>query len=270
MSTKEIQVRPTEWESAPAEEQFALSDMDHVSKLPVQTACETHTDLVNNIQTMPKIYVQIVEVFKLAPEADKAKIVDNMVKGLEFTLSQYPILAGGLKMDAENGRLWVTKKRDSAVSLFVQNLEETFASYEESAQTDFPAATLKGHTLLPKSVTEKQLFSPLGINQEDDLIISTFQINFIKSGLILGVAIHHNCSDGPGCNGFLITWAQNSAAVAMGRLSNRSQKVLWIDRASVQRNRNPRGGKNSIRSSPYSKMAADHLLHRPLTSRCLN
>jgi hypothetical protein len=165
---------------------------------------------------MPKIYVQIVEVFKLAPDADKAKVVDNMVKGLEFTLGQFPILVGGLKMDAENGRLWVTKKRDSAVSLFVQDVEETFASYEELNNTDFPAATFKGHKLLPKAVTEKQLFSPLGDNQEDDLIISTFQINFIKGGLILGVAIHHNCSDGPGCDGFLTTWAQNSAAVSNG------------------------------------------------------
>lgn len=119
-------------------------------------------------------------------------------------------------MDAENGRLWITKKRDSAVSLFVHNIEETFASYEELDRADFPAATFKGHKLLPKAVTEKQLFSPLGDNQEDDLIISTFQINFVKGGLILGVAIHHNCSDGPGCDGFLTSWAQNSAAVANG------------------------------------------------------
>jgi hypothetical protein len=195
MSTNEIRVHPTGWESAPEEEQFVLSDMDH---------------------TMPKIYVQIVEVFKLAPDVDKAEVVDNMVKGLEFTLSQYPILAGGLKMDEENGRLWVTMKRGSAVGLFVQDVEDTFASYEELNRTDFPAATFKGHKLLPKAVTEKQLFSPLGINQEDDLIISTFQINFIKGGLILGVAIHHNCSDGPGCDGFLTTWAMNSAAVANG------------------------------------------------------
>jgi hypothetical protein len=165
---------------------------------------------------MPKIYVQIVEVFKLAPDADKTKVVENIVKSLEFTLGQFPILTGGLKMDAENGRLWVTKKRDSAVSLFVQDVEETFASYEELDKSDFPAASFKGHKLLPKAVTEKQLFSPLGDNQKDDTIISTFQINFIKGGLILGIAVHHSCSDGPGCDGFLTTWAQNSAAVSNG------------------------------------------------------
>ena len=195
MSTKEIRIRPAGWENAPAEERFALSDMDH---------------------TMPKIYVQIVEIFRLTQPVDKAEIVDSMAKGLEFTLSQFPILAGGLKMDAENGRLWVTKKKDGEASLFVQDLEETFPSFDELDRTDFPAATFKGHLLLPKAVTEKQLFSPLGDNQKDDLIVSTFQINFIKGGLVLGIAIHHNCSDGPGCDGFLTTWARNSKAVING------------------------------------------------------
>ena len=195
MSAPEIQVRPTGWESAPLEEQFVVSDMDH---------------------TMPKIYVQIVEVFKLAPDSEQHKIVDSMVRGLEYTLSQFPILAGGLKMDAENGRLWVTKKRESSVGLSVQDIAESFPPYEELERSDFPAATFKGHVLLPKAVTEKQLFSPLGDNQEDDTIISTFQINFIEGGLILGVAIHHNCSDGPGCDGFLTMWAKNSAAVSKG------------------------------------------------------
>lgn len=195
MSTAEIRVRPTGWESAPEEEQFVISDMDH---------------------TMPKIYVQIVEVFELPREAEKPKIVDNMIKGLEYTLSQFPILAGKLKMDVENGRLWVSKKRESSVGLSVRDVAESFPSYEELERSDFPAASFKRHVLLPKAVTEKQLFSPLGDNQEDDTIISTFQINFIIGGLILGVAIHHNCSDGPGCDGFLTMWAKNSAAVSRG------------------------------------------------------
>jgi hypothetical protein len=105
------------------EEHFDVSDMDH---------------------TMPKIYVQIVEVFKLAQDSEKPRIVDGMMKGLEYTLSQYPILTGGLKMDAENGRLWVTKTRDSSVGLSVQDVAESFPSYEELEKYDFPAATSKG------------------------------------------------------------------------------------------------------------------------------
>jgi hypothetical protein len=162
MSTAEIRVRPTGWESAPEEEQFVISDMDH---------------------TMPKIYVQIVEVFKLARDAEKSRIVDDMVKGLEYTLSQFPILTGNLKMDAENGRLWVTKKRESSVGLSVRDVAESSPTYEELERSDFPAASFKGHVLLPKAVTEKQLFSPLGDNQKDNLMIPRSRSISSKEGL---------------------------------------------------------------------------------------
>ncbi|KAI7641311.1 hypothetical protein KC318_g21903, partial [Hortaea werneckii] len=186
-----IQVRPTAWESGQEMDLFPLSDMDH---------------------TMPKIYAQIAEVFELKDESEenKATIVANLVKGLEFSLAQYPIMAGGLKMDPETGRMWVAKKQDSSVGLYV-NVRDT-PTYQELNQKDFPAAMLKGHEILPKSVTEKQLFSPLGDNADEDLSISAFQVNFIPGGVILASAIHHNCSDGPGCDGFLTTWAENAAA----------------------------------------------------------
>ncbi|KAF3000692.1 hypothetical protein E8E13_002152 [Curvularia kusanoi] len=195
MSTTEMQVHPIGWENGPVEEQFAISDVDH---------------------TMPNIYVQIVEVFKLEPTSEKPKIVESMVKGLEYTLSQFPILAGALKMDPKNGQLWATKKRDSTVGLSVQDIEESFSSYEELEKSDFPVASLKWHKLMPKAVTEKVFYSPPEDDQEDCPAISTFQINFIKGGLILGVAVHHNCSDGPGCDRFLTMWAKNSAAVSKG------------------------------------------------------
>lgn len=66
-------------------------------------------------------------------------------------------------------------------------------------------------------MTEKQLFSPLGENAGDDATtLSTFQVTFIEGGLILTAAVHHNCSDGPSCNGLLTTWAENSAAASRG------------------------------------------------------
>ncbi|KAI7505052.1 hypothetical protein KC367_g835 [Hortaea werneckii] len=144
---------------------------------------------------MPKIYVQIAEVFELKDESEtnQAKIVANLVRGLDFTLAQYPIMAGGLKMDPETGRMWVAKKQDPSVGLYV-NVRQT-PTYQELNQKDFPAAMLKGHEILPKSVTEKQLFSPLGDNADEDLSISAFQLNFIQGGVILASAIHHNCEE---------------------------------------------------------------------------
>lgn len=83
----EIRVRPTGWEDAALEEKFPLSDMDHI---------------------MPKIYCLIVEVFELPTGADKNETVAGLVKGLEFTLSQYPALTGALQMDETTGRMCKT------------------------------------------------------------------------------------------------------------------------------------------------------------------
>jgi hypothetical protein len=46
MSTKEIQVRPSGWEGAPAEELFVLSDMDHVRFPDVRITYDTYTDFI--------------------------------------------------------------------------------------------------------------------------------------------------------------------------------------------------------------------------------
>lgn len=70
--------------------------------------------------------------------------------------------------------------------------------------------------VLPKLVTEKSLFSPLGENADEQQPICVIQLNFIKGGLILGVAVHHSCSDGPGADGFLTTWAESATAAATG------------------------------------------------------
>jgi hypothetical protein len=67
MSAKieEFRLYPAGCNDAPEEEVFELSDLDHI---------------------MPKMYVQIALTFELKPDADKAKIVENMKAGLEMTL----------------------------------------------------------------------------------------------------------------------------------------------------------------------------------------
>jgi hypothetical protein len=249
MSTKEVRIRPAGWESAPAEEQFALSDMDH---------------------TMPKIYVQIVEVFKLAPLFDKAKVVDSMAKGLGFTLSQFPILAGGLKMDAENGRLWVTKRKDSEVSLFVQDLEETFSSFGELDRTDFPATTFKGYMLLPKVVTEKQLFSPLGETRRTILSYRRFRSISSKAALSSVSLSTITVPTAQDATAFSLLGRRILQRWSMGSPLKRYLKERWTDRVSVQRNRMPDDGKNLTRSFLCLRMAVDQLLHHQPTSRCPN
>lgn len=86
---QEIRVRRANWRDVPREQKFELSDMDH---------------------TMPKIFVPIVEVFELPDGADKEHIISTFRKGLEFTLTQYPVVNGSLHMDERNGRLCMSRE----------------------------------------------------------------------------------------------------------------------------------------------------------------
>ncbi|KAF1944038.1 hypothetical protein EJ02DRAFT_399503 [Clathrospora elynae] len=193
----ELHIHPTGWEANPESEIFPISLLGVI---------------------MPKIYVLITEVFSLPDNADVDAITKSMVAGLEFSLSQAQnrILTGTLQTDATSGEMWVEKKKVSTVSLQVKHMlgEKEFPSYHELADKDFPASLLAGNKLLPESVTAKQFLSPLGDNDGNDIPVATFQLNFIKGGFILAVAVHHVLSDGPGCEGFLTTWAENTVAAA--------------------------------------------------------
>lgn len=116
-SSKEIRVHPMAWESSPESERFPLSFMGHI---------------------MPKIYVLIAEVFALPEDANTDKIVRSMTDGLEFAMSQFPVLAGILEIDAATCRMWVTKKRDATISLHIKYMlgEDEFPSYDELAVKD--------------------------------------------------------------------------------------------------------------------------------------
>jgi hypothetical protein len=97
----ELHVRPRGWELSPESERFAISLMGHL---------------------MPKVYVQITEIFGLPEDTDIDATVKSMIAGLEFALSQYPVLTGVLRSDDSNGEMWVEKTRASTVSLHVKHM----------------------------------------------------------------------------------------------------------------------------------------------------
>lgn len=99
----------------------------------------------------------------------------------------------------------------------VVHAEDDFPSFEALDKRHFPVSELDAPKVLPRVVTEKSLLSPLGDNVDEQQPILVVQLNFIRGGLVLGVAVHHSCSDGPGVDGFLTTWAEGAAAVAAGQ-----------------------------------------------------
>lgn len=110
-SLTELHIRPAGWKSNAASEQFPISLMGHI---------------------MPKIHVLIAEVFSLPDCVDVEAIINSMTAGLEYSLSQFPVLTGSVEMDADSGRMWVSKKRDSAVGLHIKHMtKDEFPSYAE-------------------------------------------------------------------------------------------------------------------------------------------
>ncbi|KAK7522542.1 transferase [Phyllosticta citriasiana] len=173
----------------------------------------------NPDHTLPKIYTQITLAFKLEDHVDHQTVIDDFVVGLQRTLSQYRFLRGTLQTNVMTGRLWIRKEKHNTVEFvtnWIDGPEDDFPSYETLEKAEFPAAMLDGDSLFPLHVTHKQPLTLLVESGDDDTPILVAQANFIRGGLILAVAVHHSCSDGPGANGFLSHWAENTRGVLTG------------------------------------------------------
>ncbi|KAF2254934.1 hypothetical protein BU26DRAFT_148161 [Trematosphaeria pertusa] len=193
---KVIKVHPKDHTNDPAIERFELSDYDHC---------------------LPKIYTLIALVYKLGEgTASPETIIGNLQQGLEVTLSQYRSLSGVLRTSPESGKVWIQKRRESIVDLIANWMEDAFPSYEELEKADFPCHAIDGDALLPTALTQKQPLTPLGEEKEDDSVVFCAQVNFIRGGVVLGIAIHHCCSDAPGTDGMLTNWAENTRRVIVG------------------------------------------------------
>lgn len=132
-------------------------------------------------------------------------------------------------------------------------MDDSFPSFEELDRRHFPMAALDSHNLVPISVTESSCSPP---------------INFFKGGIILAMAIHHSCSDGPGCDGLLTTWAESSAA------SEAAELLEPIDEAIHDRSHLSAPKPDAARWKeldgmfPVLKNLGGPLHPRQLTSRC--
>lgn len=113
----EILVHSVGWRFSPEYEQFPISLVGHV---------------------IPKVYVLIAEVFALPRGTDTEKIIKDMTTGLQLSLSQFSVLIGILEMNADTGRMWVTRKRNSTVSLHIKHMigPDEFPSYDEVVKQD--------------------------------------------------------------------------------------------------------------------------------------
>lgn len=88
---------------------------------------------------------------------------------------------------------------------------------------------LDASKVLPDLVTKVSLFT--GEDQEENQAICVVQLTFIKGGWILGLAVHHSRTNGPGANGFLTAWAESAVAASTGK------PFCPVDPANLDRSR---------------------------------
>lgn len=190
----------------------------------------------------PKLYVHIIEVFSLQPNADKQNALDNLTEGLSRTLAEYPILVGTLHFDSEAKRILVKRTPASSVTVAIKEPGpdgtsdlESFAFFDKH---DFPVHLLDASKVLPSSVVGKFPVPAQDVST-DGPAVCAFQITFIDGGIILALAITHQVSDGMGCETLLTSWSRNSHAVFKGTAGGVIDAATMPDRKFLSVKCNP-------------------------------
>lgn len=181
----------------------------------------------------PKLYVHMIEVFSLRPDADKQQILNNLTEGLSRTLAEYPILVGTLHFDNDAKRVVVKRTPASSLTLAVKEPGPDgtidVESFEFLDKHDFPVHLLDASKVLPSSVVGKFPVPAQDIST-DGPAVCAFQVTFIDGGIILALAITHQVSDGMGCETLLTSWSRNSYAVFEGTPTGVIDAAMMADR----------------------------------------
>ncbi|GME57007.1 Transferase [Neofusicoccum parvum] len=186
--TRTIQV--IDAENDPPEEIIPLSDLDNV---------------------YVRVYVPITSTYKLDNDVDRELVIENLCKGLQKTTTEYRFL-GGHVFEGPNGKSFV--KRSPAwptLTLHINHLENTdFPSYSDLERREFPFSDLNERHMAPDFSLPAD---PKTAPADTGLPTILAQLNFIRGGLILGTALHHQCVDAKGVDVVLARWAANTRAL---------------------------------------------------------
>lgn len=168
---QDLSVYPQGFQNDPDVERFPISNFDYM---------------------IPRIYTLLNLVYEL-DDNNRASVLEDLVAGLEVTLSQYRPLVGGLYTDHATGKEEIVKKRGDSVKLIVKNLDGTYPDFETLKAKSFNYADLDFDKLLPAEIINNPMMTEISDEPTPVLIL---QVNFLPGGLILSVALHHRCSDG--------------------------------------------------------------------------
>ncbi|KAK0637624.1 Acyltransferase easC [Lasiodiplodia hormozganensis] len=174
------------------------------------------TSLLDGI--MRKIYNPVTLTYSLDDAADLEKIISTTCAGLQTLMrDEYRFLAASVHEDPTTGHSFAKRSRGAAQSRFtihVNDLRHTtttpaFPTYAALAAAHFPVSALEDPRLLPPS------FTPFPATPADGsgIPVTLVQLNVIRGGLIIGLAINHRVVDARGLDAIVARWAAHTRAL---------------------------------------------------------
>lgn len=160
---------------------------------------------------MPRMLIPVTCTYRLDDGADKNTILSNICEGLRRLLGEYRFLAGALHEPESGARPFVRLTTSHAsFDVHIQDVTITdpdFPSFDQLKTQHFPHSQLD--RMLPE-LLEPSLASELGEGYPAMVV----QLNLIRGGLIMGVAIHHLLVDARGLDLLLARWAIHTRFVS--------------------------------------------------------
>ncbi|KAK7984765.1 hypothetical protein PG988_002387 [Apiospora saccharicola] len=190
-----IELRPTGWETDPAEERYKVSTID------LTPLC---------------LYNHYVIFWRLEHDT-KEHAIAVLRAGLEKTLSQARHLAGTIEQDPDRGYSFV-KRKESTTKLVIMRYDsdgDKWPSMEDIEKSYFAQRSLGDD--LGKWGIPHMLW---GERPEAELVnkpaTAGFQINVVRGGIVFSIQSHHYASDVMGFCNFTHQLADNCAAISRG------------------------------------------------------
>lgn len=185
-----VTIQVVDLENEPAEEMFPVSLLDCI---------------------MPRMLVPVTCTYQLDDGADKEALLGKICEGLRMLMGEYRFLAGALYEREDGGRPFVKRTASQATfDVHIQDMTITnpaFPSFAELAAAHFPASILDDR-LLPQPFVPSPN-PPAG----EGVPAMVLQLNLIRGGLVMGMAIHHLLVDAKGLDALLARWAEHTRAI---------------------------------------------------------
>lgn len=160
---------------------------------------------------MPRMLVPVTCTYKLEDNVVKETVLAQVCEGLRRLMSEYRFLAGTLYEPVGGGRPFVRRTASHAeFSVHVQDLtiiEPNFPSFDELKRWHFPATELN-ERMLPGSFTPVPAPPP-----GEGVPVMVAQLNVIRGGLVMGIAVHHMLVDARGLDKLLLRWAAHTRSI---------------------------------------------------------